>query len=167
MIQAMSIPITIEMVKKNRARLEAAGRPISTPPNRAALNADLRIESRIAVIKFVRTFTDLGLKEAKDIVDEHTEFGVFPGNPSRSSYMNRLPLKKALSPIFQAYDLNIFDDDEMDSPEARACMGVPSVETNDAILRGVATALETWQAMGYKNPYEACMTVLRNLSGKF
>lgn len=157
----MAIAITIEMVKAHRAFMAAQNRP-DTPPDRVDFNKNIELCNRIHLIKFVRTYTDLGLKEAKDVVDEHTIFAPMSGT---GTGIKRLPLKKALSPIFDAYDLCIFDDNELDSPEARSVLMDVSVEAHDKILRGVATALETWKTMGYKNPYDACLMVIHNLAG--
>lgn len=118
--------------------------------------------NKIGLIKFVRTYTNLGLKESKDLIECYTGPISHDGNFA-SWKINGIELKKALSPIFEVYNRSIWNDEELALPEVQALVGLPNAVANEALLKGIAAALDNWKVMGFKSVFAACRQVLDNL----
>lgn len=116
----------------------------------------MRGNEKIQLIKFMRSYTGLGLREAKDAIESVEDQPI--GTSSGPRYGARCRL--LLEPIFKAYGLTcLTDEDKAVGQHFAQDVAVAS----NLILKGIATVLETWKDMGYKNPYEACHQVLTNL----
>jgi hypothetical protein len=142
------IPITTSLVFAGHAA--NAPSPTIGDVNRLYVNGWL---DKIQAIRFLRTYTGMGLRDAKDTVES--------APPSWAG------IKSLLAPIFEAYGKNIFSD-SVDSASEENPNLVPNLEkyyvtASTAILKGVATALESWRQLGFKTPFEACRIVIDNL----
>lgn len=144
------VPITVEMAR--RTIDSGRGSPSISEVNEC-FSPDGRMSNKIRLIKFIRTFTDMGLKDSKDTIESV---------PQRI-----FEVKKLLAPIFEAYHLSIFTPEEIErNPEINVFVNKDTSAIGVVILKGMATALETWKAMGFRSPFEACRIVLDNLERK-
>lgn len=143
------VPITVEMANACKGRFP----PPSISEVNDSFNGDGFMNNKIRLIKFLRQYTNIGLKDAKDTVESIPD--------------TIFEMKKLFAPIFEAYGLSIFTPAELEAhPELNVFLNKDTSAIGMVILKGMATALETWKAMGFRSPFEACRVVLENLERK-
>jgi len=102
----------------------------------------LNANQKISLIREYRSCTGLGLKEAKDAIEANY-------NPA------------GIVELFAPY--NEMSDDEREA-EREAELKRVNDERKKIILKGMTTACNVWQDLGFGSTLEACQMVLMNLN---